>query len=265
MFCTFFLPVFYYPHVCVSRVRSTATPSVVCLCNSCVEMQNCLTCGGASETRKSWRAWAAGACLSSLLLPSPSCSQLGLWPTSFLSPSLSELWSSSPTPTLSPVLPQKPDHNGCPSYSPSLFPSPTYYLSLTQLLCDVYLPTFLPPCSSPRAPFLPHLQVVWRSGVCLGGRALVRPTGGGCQGTWCFLRGSMDSPGPAHPAVHHVLLVSALSPLRRSVSRLGCFVDAETGASGPAADPQPRSTSSLGPLCCWQSRVETEWGQMFFN
>lgn len=147
---------------------STTSLSAVCLCNSCVE--NCLIYDGASETRKSWRASVTVVFLSSLLLPSSSCS-------------LSQHWSSSPIPSLFPFPPRASVHASSPTSSPLPSPRPACFLSLSRPLCVGRLPTSSPPCSSLRAPFLPHLQVVWRSGVCQGGRALVRPKCGGSRGT----------------------------------------------------------------------------------
>lgn len=232
----------------------TAILSAACLCNSCVEMQNCLTCDGTSETRRSWRALVTEACPSYLLLPSSSCSQLGLWPTSFLSRSLSQLRSFLPIPNLFPFPPRTSANAGSPTSSPPPSPSLACSFSLFQPHGVGHLPTSSPSCSSPRASFLPHLQVVWRSGVCRGGRALVRPKCGGSQETWCFLMVSSHSLGPGHHVNLHVLPVSDPSPLQRSVSRSGCFVDAETGGVGRAAGPRLRWPFSLDPLCCCQSR-----------
>lgn len=238
----------------------TTILSAACLCSSCVEMRNRLTCDDASETRRSWRALVAKACPSYLLLPSASCSQLGLWPTSFLAPSLSQLQSSLPIPNLFPFPPR-----ASPTSSPPPSPSPACSLSSFQPLGVCRFPTFSPPCISSRASFLPHLQVVWRSGVCQGGRALVRPKCGGSQETWCFLTVSSNSPGPGHHARLHVLPVADPSPLQRSVSRSGCFDDAETGDGGRAAGPRLRWPFSPGPLCCCQSREMRPSRRVFFQ
>lgn len=236
-------------YVMIYTSLSTTILWAVCLCNSCAETQSCPTCDGASETRKSWRASETEACPSSPALPLSSCSRLGLWPTSSLSPALSRLQSSSPIPKPSPFPPPASAHAGSPTSSPPLSPSPACSLSLSRPLCVGLLPTSSPPCRSSLrgAPSLPHLQAVWRSGVCQGGRALVRPKCGGSRGTWCFL---MESSRSLYRVDLRVLPVCGPSPLQRSASRSGCFVFAETGGAGRAAGPRPRWPSSLGPLCC---------------